>query len=75
MIGTKLTKKLLRDLGVVQDLGGQVIGGVHGPDHGADELVLQVRAGRELGQGVVLGLLLQRLAFLQPVADMLTTTN
>ena len=43
--------------------------GVHGPDHGADELVLQVRASRELSQGVVLGLLLQRLAFLQPVLD------
>ena len=43
--------------------------GVHGPDHRADELVLQVGAGRELGQRVVQRLLLQGLALLQPVAD------
>ena len=35
----------------------------------AEELSVQVGARRELGQRVVLRLLLQRLALLQPVAD------
>lgn len=55
--------------GVVEDLRGQVLGGGHCPNHGGDELVLQVWAGRELSQAVVLGLLLQGLAFFEPVFD------
>ena len=56
-------------LGYERDLG-PVFRRVHCPGHHTNELVLQIRACRELRQGVVLRLLLQRLAFLEPVLYM-----
>jgi hypothetical protein len=61
--------KLLRNLGVVEDLCGQVAVGFHGTNHRTDELVLQVWTGRELSQRVVLRLLLEGFAFFEPVFD------
>jgi hypothetical protein len=40
----KLIEQLLRQVRVVEDLRRKVFRGIHGPDHGADELVLPVRS-------------------------------
>ena len=55
----QLVEQLLRQVGIVENLRRQVCRGVHRPDHRREEFVVQVRAGGELGQRVVLGLLLQ----------------
>jgi hypothetical protein len=71
----QFTEQPLRQLGVVENLRREVLRGIHRADHRRDELAMHVGACRELGQTVVLRLLLQVLALLGLVADILAMIN